>query len=206
MYEALLAHFGPRHWWPAETPFEVIIGAILTQNTAWSNVEKAIDRLKKAHALAPDGLRRLTSTSEAFLEAIRPSGYYNIKAARIKAFLDMLSTRHGNDLERFLSLPTDTLREELLAVPGIGQETADSILLYAAGRPVFVIDAYTLRIMTRHGCFPEGTTYGEAQSFFMRHLPRDVPLFNEYHALLVAVGKQYCRPAPRCRGCPLESV
>jgi endonuclease-3 related protein len=204
MYEALLAHFGPRHWWPAETPFEVIIGAILTQNTAWSNVEKAIDRLKKAQALTPDGLRRLPSAE--FLEAIRPSGYYNIKAARVKAFLDMLSTRYGNDLERFLSLPTDTLRKELLAVPGIGPETADSILLYAAGRPVFVIDAYTVRIMARHGYLAEGTTYGEAQDFFMRHLPRDVPLFNEYHALLVAVGKQYCRPAPRCRGCPLESL
>ncbi len=204
IYDTLLAHFGPRHWWPAETPFEVVIGAILTQNTAWSNVEKAIGRLKNIQALTPHGLSRLqTSVLE---EAIRPSGYYAVKASRIRAFMEVLQQKYENNLDRLFALPTDILRKTLLEIKGIGPETADSILLYAAQRPVFVIDAYTIRIMSRHGFFSEDISYAEAQAFFMRHVPHDTALFNEFHALLVAVGKTYCKTKPLCRSCPLESL
>jgi len=203
IYRSLLSHFGPQHWWPAETRFEVIVGAILTQNTAWSNVERAIGNLKAAHAMGPEGLRNLPLPR--LLQAIRPSGYFNIKAARIQHFLDFLYGPYQGNLEALLRLPTDLLREELLHIRGIGPETADSIILYAAERPLFVIDAYTLRVMTRHGHFPEGIGYEEAQHWFMRLLPPQVDLFKEYHALLVAVGKRYCRTRPYCQGCPLEN-
>lgn len=204
MFDVLLSHFGPRNWWPAETRFEVIIGAILTQNTAWSNVEKAIANLKAHHALTPEGLRSLPLPE--LLDAIRPSGYYNIKAARIQHFMDVLFHHYDGDLVAFLKLPTDRLRRELLEIRGIGPETADSILLYAAGRPVFVIDAYTVRALVRHGFLPEAVGYDEAQQWFMKRLPLDVNLYNEYHALFVALGKNYCKTTPQCHGCPLESI
>jgi endonuclease-3 related protein len=202
LYRILFDTYGPRGWWPAETPFEVIVGAILTQNTAWKNVEKAIANLKRLGPLTPEALVRLP---EATLEeAIRPSGYYRRKGKRLRNFLDMLSDAFDCRLEALFDLPTETLREELLALSGIGPETADSILLYAAGRPVFVIDTYTIRILSRHELLPEETSYAEAQEWITGHLPEDVQLYNEFHALLVNLGKDFCRPRPKCSACPLE--
>lgn len=202
IYRILFDHYGPREWWPAETPFEVVVGAILTQNTAWRNVEKAIANLKQLGPLTPEALFRLPE--ETLAEAIRPSGYYRQKGKRLRNLLGMLSDRFECRLEALFDLPTETLREELLALSGIGPETADSILLYAAGRPVFVIDTYTIRILSRHELLPEETSYAEAQQWVTDHLPEDVQLFNEFHALLVNVGKDFCRPRPKCPGCPLE--
>jgi len=202
IYRILFDHYGPREWWPAETPFEVVVGAILTQNTAWKNVEKAIANLKQLGPLTPEALFRLPE--ETLAEAIRPSGYYRQKGKRLRNLLGMLSDRFECRLEALFDLPTETLREELLALSGIGPETADSILLYAAGRPVFVIDTYTIRILSRHELLPEETSYAEAQQWVTDHLPEDVQLFNEFHALLVNVGKDFCRPRPKCPGCPLE--
>ena len=204
IYRILFDHYGPREWWPAETPFEVVVGAILTQNTAWRNDEKAIANLKRFGPMTPEALFRLPE--EALAEAIRPSGYYRRKGKRLRNFLAMLSDRFECRLDALFDLPTETLREELLAVSGIGPETADSILLYAAGRPVFVIDTYTIRILSRHELLPEETSYAEAQQWVTDHLPEDVQLFNEFHALLVNVGKDFCRPRPKCSGCPLEGV
>ncbi len=202
IYRILFDHYGPREWWPAETPFEVVVGAILTQNTAWKNVEKAIANLKQLGPLTPEALFRLPE--ETLAEAIRPSGYYRQKGKRLRNFLGMLSDRFECRLDALFDLPTENLREELLALSGIGPETADSILLYAAGRPVFVIDTYTLRILSRHELLPEVTFYAEAQQWVTDHLPEDVQLFNEFHALLVNVGKDFCSPRPKCPGCPLE--
>jgi endonuclease-3 related protein len=202
IYRILYDHYGPREWWPAETPFEVVVGAILTQNTAWRNVEKAIQNLKQIGPLTPEALFRLPEQTLA--EAIRPSGYYRQKAKRLRNFLDMLADRFDCRLDELFELPTETLREELLALSGIGPETADSALLYAAGRPVFVVDTYTLRVLSRHELLPEETSYAEAQQWITDHLPEDIQLFNEFHALLVNVGKDFCRPRPNCPGCPLE--
>ncbi len=202
MYRILLDHYGPRNWWPADSPFEVVVGAILTQNTAWKNVEKAITNLKRIGALTPEALLRLPE--ETLSEAIRPSGYYRQKAKRLRNLLTMLSDRFDCSLDALFEFPTEALREELLALSGIGPETADSILLYAAERAVFVIDSYTIRIFSRHELLPEETSYAEAQQWITDHLPEDVQLFNEFHALLVNVGKDFCRPRPACAGCPLE--
>jgi len=202
IYRILYDHYGPRGWWPAETPFEVVVGTILTQNTAWRNVEKAITNLKQLGPLTPQALFRLPE--ETLSETIRPSGYYRQKGKRLRNFLRMLSDQFDCRLDALFDLPTETLREELLALSGIGPETADSILLYAAGRPVFVIDTYTIRILSRHELLPEETSYVEAQQWVMDNLPEDVQLFNEFHALLVNLGKDFCRPRPKCSGCPLE--
>jgi endonuclease-3 related protein len=202
IFAALADHYGPRGWWPADSPFEVVVGAILTQNTAWTNVEKAIANLKQLGPLTPEALLRLPE--ETLSEAIRPSGYYRRKTTRLRNFLNLLSNGFQGRLDSLFDLPTEALREELLAVSGIGPETADSILLYAAARPVFVIDAYTIRILSRHQLLTEETSYAEAQQWITDHLPEDVELFNEFHALLVAAGKDFCRPRPKCRGCPLE--
>lgn len=202
MYRILFDHYGPREWWPAETPFEVVVGAILTQNTAWRNVEKAIENLKQIGPLTPETLFHLPV--ETLTEAIRPSGHYRQKGKRLRNFLGMLCDRFEYKLDALFDLPTETLREELLVLSGVGPETADSILLYAAGRPVFVIDTYTIRILSRHELLPEETSYAEAQQWVTDHLPEDVQLFNEFHALLVKVGKDFCRPRPKCPGCPLE--
>ncbi|MDH4099051.1 MAG: endonuclease III domain-containing protein [Nitrospirota bacterium] len=202
VYEAMYAAFGPQHWWPGETPFEVIIGAILTQNTAWTNVEKAIANLKKAGVLSPDAMRKLAEKELAAL--IRPAGYFNIKARRIGAFLDYLFGPHGGDLDALFAVGLKRLRHELLEVKGIGPETADSILLYAANLPSFVVDAYTKRIFSRHGCFGDDATYHEVQDYFVKRLPMGVALYNDYHALIVKTGKDYCRPSrPDCERCPL---
>jgi endonuclease-3 related protein len=202
MYRAMHGALGPQGWWPGRTRFEVIVGAILTQNTAWSNVARAIARLRQARLLTPQamagcGRRRLA-------RLIRSSGYYNMKAERLKAFIAFLRTGYGLSLSRMFAQAPSALRDELLTVPGIGPETADSILLYAGKAPRFVVDAYTRRILLRHGLIPPGQSYDAIQSLFMAALPLDAALFNEYHALLVAVGKAFCRPAPRCSGCPLR--
>ena len=202
MYRTLYRSFGPQRWWPADSPFEVMVGAILTQNTSWSNVEKAIARLKRDRALAPEALLRMRPARLASL--IRPAGYYNIKTARLKNFLRYFRSAYGLSVPRMARTPAPVLREELLAVSGIGPETADSMLLYALRRPVFVVDAYTIRIASRHRLIPESAGYDQAQRLFEKSLPRDARLFNEFHALLVRLGKEYClKNNPRCRECPL---
>lgn len=202
IFTDLLDCYGTRHWWPGETPFEVCIGAILTQNTNWGNVEKAIANLKAANCL---NIRGIASCAPHELAAlIRPAGYFNIKADRLQSFVRFLDTHHQGNLEQLFEAPWQTTRSELLAVRGIGPETADSILLYAGNKPTFVVDAYTRRIFSRLGLVPEQINYDGLQHLFMQHLPPDVGLFNEYHALLVELGKQVCRPRPRCPACCLQ--
>ncbi len=204
-YRRLRSHFGHQHWWPADTPFEVCVGAILTQNTAWSNVERAIRNLKQARLLTP---RALYATPTRRLAAlIRPAGYFNVKAKRLRHFLSFLMEQYHGDLDRMLARPTNVLRAELLEVNGIGPETADSILLYAGNHPVFVVDAYTKRVLARHAVISSGATYDDIQRLFPRSLHRDpVAWFNDFHAQFVAVGKTYCRArAADCACCPLRS-
>jgi len=204
IYRRLLDRFGPQHWWPAEEPFEVIVGAILTQSAAWGNVEKAIDNLKRAEALSPGKLRRLQLPRLAKL--VHPCGYYNAKALKLKSFAFWLGNHYDDDLDRLFAGDTDDLRQQLLSVHGVGQETADSILLYAAGKPVFVIDAYTRRILSRIGLGPEKDSYADYQAFFMDNLTADTEMFNEYHALLVRLGKDVCRRRPLCPQCCLSDI
>jgi endonuclease-3 related protein len=201
VYRRLLDRYGPQHWWPADSPFEVIIGAILTQSAAWLNVEKAIASLKKADMLAPAALRSVPM--EELARLIYPSGYYNAKAQKIKAFVERLGSAHHDSLDELFSLDTSALRAELLGIHGIGPETADSIILYAAGKPIFVIDAYTRRILSRLGLVPARDDYEFFQALFMDGLPSDAVTFNEYHALLVRHGKDVCRKSPRCDLCCL---
>ncbi|MBI3696081.1 MAG: endonuclease III domain-containing protein [Acidobacteria bacterium] len=202
-YRVLSQHFGPQHWWPGDTTFEILVGAILTQNTAWTNVEKAIANLKQAGALR---VRAMGALAEGELaELIRPSGYYNQKAQKLKAFLDYLQRRHGGSLRRMFRVPTQQLRQELLAIHGIGEETADSILLYGGNHPIFVVDAYTRRILERHQMIPAPASYQQIQEVFHRQVAPSAPVYNEFHALLVQTGKQHClKSEPRCAGCPLE--
>lgn len=232
-YDALFAALGPQHWWPSSRsggPFEIIVGAILTQSTAWTNVEKAIANLRSARTLTPRAIERIPLPRLARL--IRPSGYFRQKAKKLKAFVRFLRSNYGGSLARMFRTPTAALREQLLAVHGIGPETADSILLYAGRHPVFVVDAYTRRILLRHALIhepvsvdvsslarrgdrglgispdplpPTGTAYEEVRALFESSLPRDAQLFNEFHALLVHTGKHFCRPRdPRCDSCPLR--
>ncbi len=201
-YRRLHRHFGPQRWWPARTRFEVILGALLTQNTSWANVEKALGNLRREGLLNPDKLSRTPVARLARL--LRPSGYFRQKTRAVRHFLEHLQQCYGGSLRRMLARPGAALRDELLGLNGIGEETADSMLLYAASRPVFVVDAYTRRVLSRHGLALEKTQYGELQSVFHRNLPPNAALFNEYHALLVAVGKRYChRRDPDCNACPL---
>jgi endonuclease III related protein len=204
IYDLLFARFGPQDWWPGDTPFEVIVGAILTQNTNWTNVEKAITNIKNADLLSPDKLHRIDITKLAQL--IRPAGYFNIKAKRLKNFLDWFFVNFSNFFENLQKVPTPDLRELLLSVKGIGPETADSILLYALNRPVFVVDAYTARICARHQLISEDADYHQIQETFESNLPCDIQLFNEYHALLVHLGKDFCKPRPKCEECPLNNL
>lgn len=204
MYRTLNRCFGPLHWWPGDTPFEVAVGAILTQNTNWANVEKAIGRIKAQGALEPSVLNAIVN--EDLQEMIRPSGCYRVKARRLKAFLSVLCRDFGGDLARMLSGDLREARRRLLAITGIGEETADSILLYAGQRPVFVVDAYTRRILERHGILKGRPSYGEIQRLFMNVLPVDAGLYNQYHALIVETGKRFCRKEPRCGECPLREV
>jgi endonuclease-3 related protein len=204
IYRRLFARYGPQHWWPGDTPFEVMVGAILTQSTAWQNVEKAINNLKSAGILSPEAIRRLPLAEIARL--IHPCGYYNAKARKLKALVDWLGAACDDNLERLFATKTDELRKQLLAVHGVGPETADSILLYAADKPIFVIDAYTRRVLSRLSLVPEKDTYDEYQQLFMQNLPSDVRLFNEYHALFVRLGKIVCRKQPLCLICCLFDI
>ena len=203
VYKTLLEVYGPQYWWPAETPFEVIVGAILTQNTAWKNVEKATNALRN-HGLV--SFQELLHVSvEDLAPVIRSSGYYNQKADKLKTFCAHVGNHWQGNLEAFLEQDLHQLRSELMQLRGIGPETADSIALYAAEKPSFVVDVYTHRVFFRHGWVPEKLSYDDLRGFFMDCLPRDVSLFKEYHALLVRVGHLHCRRQPFCTGCPLES-
>lgn len=200
----LFDHFGPQHWWPGETPFEIMLGAVLTQNTSWRNVSMVIEGLRREGLLSFEALEELPL--EILAEKIRPSGYYNQKAKRLKGLFAAIKEDSGS-LEAFLDQDTQTLREKLLSVKGVGPETADSITLYAAGKPVFVVDAYTYRILLRHDLIAEDAGYEEIQDLFLRKLPHETQLFNEYHALLVRTGKEFCKKTtPLCNDCPLRDL
>ena len=204
IYAVLFKRFGQQHWWPGDSPFEIAVGAILTQNTNWQNVSRAIANLKKARVLQPERLLRLSPARTAGL--IRPSGYFRLKTKRLRNFLSVLSARYGNDPARMKKVPLAALRPELLSINGIGPETADSMLLYAFDKPVFVVDAYTRRILSRHRLIPESASYADIQAFFMKGLCPNVRLFNEFHALIVRLGKEYClKNNPRCGLCPLKN-
>ncbi len=203
LYRVLLCKFGHRSWWPGETPFEVVIGSILTQNTNWSNVEKAVANLKTAGVLEPFALSDLPI--ERLTELIRPTGYYNQKAKRLKILTNWFIERCCNG-ETCDSLTTSELREELLSINGVGPETADSILLYALNRPQFVVDAYTHRIFSRLELADSNDSYHQLQSLFMKNLPREIPLYNDYHAQLVELGKRFCRKKPICDPCPVRDT
>jgi endonuclease-3 related protein len=202
-YDALFRAHGAQNWWPARSRFEVIVGSILTQNTSWTNVERAIVALRREKLLS---VRALEEISEGVLaELIRSSGYFRQKARKLKAFVHFLRTNYQGSLDKMFRAPTAVLREQLLSVHGIGPETADSILLYAGNHPVFVVDAYTRRLLQRHGHADERDTYEEIRELFQRSLPADARLFNEYHALIVHTGKHFCRTKePRCSECPLQ--
>lgn len=204
IYQLLFGRFGPQHWWPGDTQFEIITGAILTQNTNWSNVEKAIANLKSADLLSPEKLYHIDISQLA--ELIRPAGYYNIKTKRLKNLINWLFENYEGKLSNLEGLDTEQLRAELLSVKGVGRETADSILLYALDRPVFVVDAYTARVAFRHGLIEPDADYEQLRELFQSNLPQNTKLFNEYHALLVKVGKEFCRPKARCHTCPLNKL
>jgi len=201
-YHRLFDAFGPQGWWPGRSPLEIVVGAILTQNTNWKNVEKAIVRLDTAGGLDWGVLRDIPLAELA--ELIRPAGYYNVKAKRLKNFVAWLWEHYNGDLDRLRASPLEALRAELLSINGIGPETADSILLYALKFETFVVDAYTRRMLERHGLIGPGAKYEEMRSLFHAHVAADVDRYNEYHALIVALGKSNCRPSPKCAGCPLE--
>lgn len=203
IYNKLHDYFGPQHWWPAETPFEVIVGAILTQNTAWPNVEKAIDNLKANKALEAGALYKMPQKKLGVL--IRAAGYYNIKAKRLKGFLRFFVESYDADLKKMSRVRLSLLRRELLGVYGVGPETADSILLYALNKPSFVVDAYTRRIFSRHKLINDLDGYEQVRDLFMKNLLPNTGLFNEYHALIVKLGKTFClKNKPRCAICPLR--
>ena len=204
IYQRLLKAYGPQHWWPADTCLEVMIGAVLTQNTNWRGVERAISKLKRSRLLDVHKLNGVETDKLARL--IRPSGYFNLKARRLKNLLELVVEEYGGDLEAMGREETNNLRQEFLAVKGVGPETADSILLYGYNRPIFVIDTYTRRVLSRHGLIEQTADYQELQQLFMQHLPLEASMFNEYHALLVKVGKVHCQKKPRCHGCPLEPL
>ncbi len=201
-YKVLLERFGPQDWWPGDGPFEVMVGAVLTQNTNWANVEKAIKNLKDADMLCPEKIDRLSQQELAPL--IRPAGYSNIKSRRLKNLVRWFCRDYDGSVDELAGLATDRLREELLSINGVGPETADSIILYALERPTFVVDTYTYRILLRHSCIDPESDYEQTKEYCQMNLPDDVVLYNELHALIVRLGKNYCRPKPRCSGCPLE--
>ncbi len=202
IYKSLYDFFGPLKWWPGDTPFEIMVGAILTQNTSWSNVEKAINNLKKENLLEPRKLYRIDQ--EKLAQLIKPSGYYNIKAQRLKNFINLFVNEFEGSAEKMFSDDSKELRKKLLNVNGIGPETADSILLYAGKKPFFVVDAYTKRIFSRHKLISKDSTYYQIQEFFSQNLDQDVKLFNEFHAQIVMLGKTICTSKnPDCDRCPI---
>jgi len=205
IYKKLYRCFGPQKWWPGDDPFEIAVGAILTQNTNWGNVEQAIRNLKKNGVLSPHGIYGLSVHDLASL--IKPAGYFNVKAQRLRSFLEFLSNDYHGRMANMMLDDADHLRQKLLKVHGIGPETADSILLYALEKPVFVIDAYTKRVLSRHGIMASEKSYDELQELFHDSFKRDVRLYNEYHALFVRVGKTFCkRTKPLCEQCPLNDM
>lgn len=204
LFDRLHTAYGPQAWWPADGPFEVIVGAILTQRTAWRNVEQAMQCLRESSLLSAEAIDG--APTELVAEAIRAAGFYNAKAKKLKTFAAHLIERHEADLDRLLGLPGDALREELLGLCGIGEETADAILVYAADRPSFVIDAYTRRLLGRLGWIDGGEPYRELRDLFLNALPTDVGVLGEFHALIVRHGKAHCRSDPVCCGCPVRSI
>lgn len=204
IYERLLERFGSQGWWPADTPFEVIVGTILTQATNWNNVEKAIQRLKKKGLLSVEGI--LNTQDEDLARIIKPALYHNTKARKLKSFVKFLGSHYNRDLEKFLRQPRNKLRKELLSIYGIGQETADSIILYAANKKSFVIDAYTKRILSRIGLVDRKVSYQNLKELMEENLPKSLKLYQEFHALLVELGKNYCKKKPICRKCPVEEI
>ena len=204
IYRRLSEAYGPQRWWPAESPFEVMVGAVLTQSAAWTNVEKAILNLKTAQVLSPDAIRNMSFSELA--EYIKSSGYYNVKARKLKSLVYWFGEKYADDIGSMAEIETQKLREELLAVYGIGPETADSIILYALGKPVFVIDAYTRRIFSRIGLIGEEDSYNDCQKLFTANLRTDTALFNEYHALIVKLAKEACNKKPACGSCCLSQI
>jgi len=204
-YDTLFAAHGPQHWWPGRTPFEIIVGAILVQNTLWTNVATAIEDLRRAKLLTPRAIEKISTPRLQRL--IRSSGYFRQKTKKLKAFVRFLRHEYQGSLSKMFRAPTQTLRDQLLAIHGIGPETADSILLYAAKHPVFVVDAYTRRILERHGHPHARLGYEDVRQLFERNLAPDVALYNEFHALIVHTGKHFCRSRdPRCGECPLKPL
>ncbi|QEG37471.1 endonuclease III domain-containing protein [Bythopirellula goksoeyrii] len=204
VYDRVIQAWGPQQWWPADSPFEVMVGAVLVQNTNWKNVERAIENLKSAAVLAPQEL--LALELEKLQELIRPAGYFRNKAKRLRALVQFFVDEFGGEIVAMQEVPLRQLRERLLSVHGIGPETADSILLYAVGQPALVVDAYTLRIFARHGWVPYGTSYDALQQHLAEELPVDTAIYNEFHALMVQLGKAHCRKAPLCDECPLQQL
>jgi endonuclease III related protein len=204
IYEILSRHYGPMHWWPADTPFEVCIGAILTQSTSWSNVEKAISNMKGARLMSPKAIASVRK--DRLARMIRPSLYYNVKARKLKEFVRFLNCEFAGKVDNMAAVPTDELRGRLLSVWGLGPETVDSILLYAQNRPSFVVDAYTRRICFRLGLTGKEDTYEQLKAHFEARFPKSVRHYNEFHALIVEHGKRFCRAKPICAGCPLACV
>jgi endonuclease-3 related protein len=205
VYDRLLAAFGPQNWWPGETPFEIMVGAVLVQNTNWRNVAQAIHSLRDNGLLEPKALDNIDQSE--LEELIRPAGYFRVKAKRLRSLLRYLIDRYDGSLDAMFACDLATLREELLTIHGIGPETADSILLYAGGKPTFVVDTYTGRVLVRHGWVEPEADYYQVQELFHEQLPLDAAQFNEFHALFVQLGKQFCKKSqPKCDGCPLESL
>ena len=205
VYERLLAAFGPQHWWPGDSPLEIMIGAVLVQNTAWRNVERAIANLRDAGVMEPRAMYALPP--EVLAELIRPAGYFQVKAKRLRNLLKFIIDEYDGSLDQMFRTDLATLREQLLAIHGIGPETADTILLYAGGLPTFVVDTYTHRVLARHGWIGYEADYHEIKDYFESALPADSALYNEYHALLVRVGKDFCRRSvPKCEACPLADT
>ncbi|MCD6459871.1 endonuclease III domain-containing protein [bacterium] len=200
----MLNHFGNLNWWPGETEFEIIIGAVLTQNTSWTNVEKSISLIKEKNLMSPQALYALSI--ETLSELVRSSGYFNQKAKKIKHFLQFFNDSYSFDIEKMKKVPLDVMRKQLLGLHGIGPETADSILLYALSKPVFVVDAYTKRIFSRHGFINQNASYDDVQIFFEKFLNKDISLYNQYHALIVNTGKYFCTKKPKCQLCPLKTT
>jgi endonuclease-3 related protein len=205
VFDRLFAAFGPQHWWPGESPFEVIVGAVLVQNTSWKNVERAIANLREAGVMSPPALYDLPAAELA--ELIRPAGYFQVKTKRLRNVVGFIVDEHEGSLDEMFKLDLPTLREQLLSIHGIGPETADAILLYAGEKPTFVVDTYAHRLLARHGWIGYDASYEEIKDYFESSLPSDAVVFNEYHALIVRVGKDHCRRSgPRCDECPLKSL
>jgi endonuclease-3 related protein len=200
-YQRMASHYGPTHWWPGDTPYEIALGAILTQNTNWTNVERAIQNLKQEKLLTPTKIHDVPL--EQLETAIRPSGYFRQKAERLKIFTEHLLTHYRGSLKRMALRPLVELREELLSLKGIGPETADDILLYACEKPIFVVDEYTRRILSRHELVPPTIKYHDLQQFVHDHFPEDLHHYKELHGLIVWTGKDFCRKTPQCENCPL---